>query len=126
MTAIDRVKTLLTGKISDGTSKMSVYVDDANVTEMNCIRIFYNGQGGLVSQTQSNAAYYKTGLQIAARHNDNVKARDMAFKILQYINANIKTEAGYWWIPDSVPLFSGVDSTGGYVWTFDIFTKGGN
>jgi hypothetical protein len=126
MTAIDYVKELMTGKFSDGTSKLSVYIDDTNVTEMNCIRLFYNGQGGLVSLTQSNAEYYKTGIQIAVRHNDNLKSRDLSFKIRQYINANRKTKAGYWWIPDSVPLFAGVDSIGGYVWTFDIFTKGGN
>jgi len=127
MSAIDKVKTLLSGKISDTKKKLSVYVNDQNVTELDCIRLFYNNENNRVSVTQSNAPYYSTGVQVAVRHSDYNLARECSFKALEYINGNRKTEAGYWWIPDaqSVPLYAGVDAIGGYVWTFNIKSKGG-
>ena len=126
MSAIDKVKTLLTGKISDTVKKLPIYVNDHNVTEINCIRLFYTNTNSWVSVTQTKAPYYNTGIQVAVRHNDYSKARDCSFKALEYINANRKTEAGYYWIPQSVPLYNGVDNIGGYVWTFEITTKGGS
>lgn len=128
MSGVDKLKTILHSRFSDGQKKISCYVNDTNVTESNVIRLFYNGTAGRVSQTQSNSAYYANGIQIATRHNDYNKAREISYQILEYINANRKTESGYWWIPDaqSVPLYAGIDSVGGHVWTFDITIKGGN
>ena len=127
MSAIDKIKTMLHSRFSDGTKKISCYVNDTNVTEMNAIRLFYNGQSGRVSQTQSNSPYYANGVQVATRHSDYDKARQISYNILEFINTNRKTEAGYYWIPDaqSVPLYAGVDKTGGHVWTFEIKSKGG-
>lgn len=127
MSAIDKLKTLLHSRFSDGQKKISCYVNDTNVTELNVIRLFYNGISGRVSQTQSNSAYYANGIQVATRHSDYNKSREISYQILEYINANRKTEASYWWIPDpqSVPLYAGIDSIGGHVWTFEITVKGG-
>lgn len=125
MSAIDNLKTLLVGKISDNKSKLSVYVNDQNVTELNSIRLFYNGTSSWVSVTQTNAPYYSNGVQVAVRHENYDRARSCAYKTLEYINANRKTMSGYYWIPQNVPLYAGIDSIGGHVFTFDINTKGG-
>jgi hypothetical protein len=125
MSAIDKVKTLIGGRFSDGRSKLSCYVNEKNVTEMNCIRLFYTNDNDWVSAIHKNAPYYKTGIQVSVRHNDYDKARSLAFSIVEYINSHRKTEKGYWWIPRSVPLYVGVDSIGGYVWAFNLETQGG-
>lgn len=127
MSAIDKIKLLLNSRFSDGTKKLTCYVNETNVTELSCIRLFYNGDSSRVSETQSNAPYYANGVQVATRHSDYNKSREISFNVLEYINTNRKTEAGYWWIPkpQSVPLYAGIDSVGGHVWTFDITLKGG-
>lgn len=125
MSAIDKLKTLFQSKFSDGKSKISIYVNEQNVTEMNCIRIFYTGNTDWVSKTQHNSPYYKIELQITSRHIDYNKSRDICFDVLEYINANRKTEAGYYWIPTNTPTYLGVDNNGGYVYGFNLEIKGG-
>lgn len=125
MSAITEIKTLLAGRFSDGTKKLSVYSDDKNVTEMNCIRLFYKNDNTWVSTTQTLAPYYRTGIQVTVRHNDYEKARTMCYTIMEYINDNRKTKASYYFIPEGVPSYLGLDSIGGFVWGFNLSVKGG-
>jgi hypothetical protein len=125
MSAIAEIKSLFTGRFSDGQKKLSVYIDDKNVTELNCIRIFYTNINSWVSVTQTKSPYYRLGMQVVIRHNDYDKSRSVCHDVLEWLNANRKTKNGYYWIPEGVPSYLGVDNIGGYVWAFNLSTKGG-
>jgi hypothetical protein len=123
-TSIEILKDLMDGKISDRTSKMSVYINENEPSESNCILLFYMPGSSFTSQTK--APYYTLEIQIAVRHGDYDTARTMAFTALEYINSNRHKSSGVYFIPSaSVPRYLGEDkSVGGYIWGFEIMSKG--
>lgn len=122
MAAIDTLKTLIGSKISDGKKKLSAYVNEKEIKESNCIAIYYTGQSDFVST--SKAKYYGNRVQVTVRYETYDKARSLAFDVMEYINSNRHNTAGVYFIPETVPVYLGVDQTAGYVWGFEVSMKG--
>jgi hypothetical protein len=126
--SIYKLRDLLRGQIRGGTNKkLSVYVNDKQPSEQNCICLFYNNDDGFVSTIQYKAPYYRNGIQVSIRHNDYDQARTSAYETLEYINANRKTLTGVYFMPepDTIPTFIGEDTiTKGYWFAFNINSKG--
>jgi len=126
MASIDNLKSLINHNIGERSgnagTKMNVYINDKNVTQQNAIFLYYTNENDWVST--SKAPYYKTSLQVAVRHNNYDKSRQIAYNCLEYIRNNEKVIAGVYYVPDSVPVYSGIDETGGYLFTFNVNLKG--
>jgi hypothetical protein len=119
------LRDLLHQKISDGQRKMSTYVNEKEPSGQNAIHLYYTGDTDWVSTTQSKAPYYRINIQVAVRHNDYDSARVSAFEALEYINANRKPNNANYFIPESTPIYNGIDDrTKGYWFTFTVNTKG--
>lgn len=124
--SIYKLRDLIRGKISGGNNKkLSIYVNDKQPQEQNCICLFYNEDNEWVSDIHKKAPYYRNGCQVSIRHNDYDQARTSAYTALEYINANRKTLTGVYFIPDTTPIFAGDDvSNKGYWFTFNVNIKG--
>ena len=123
MASIDNLKSRIHHKVLAGRYKLPCYINDKNITEQNAIILFYTNDNDFVST--SKAPYYRTGVQVCIRHNDYNTARNAAHSVLEYINADRKTIAGVYWIPETTPIYLGLDEqTGGYIFGFDVNMKG--
>lgn len=125
--SIYKLRDLLQSKISGGNNrKLSVYVNEKQPQEQNCICLFYNEDNDWVSEIQRKAPYYRNGIQVSVRHNDYDQARTSAYATLEYINANRKTLPGVYFIPaGGTPTFLGDDvTTKGHWFAFNINSKG--
>jgi hypothetical protein len=101
---------------------MSCKIDDSNKTRTNGYFLYFTNDNDWVSTSKAN--YYVTGVQVATRHNKYATARKLAYDALERINANRKLIAGVYYIPNSVPVYAGVDESGGYLYIFDVMLKG--
>jgi hypothetical protein len=124
--SIYKLRDLLTGQISGGTNrKLSVYVNESQPQEKDCICLFYNEDNDWVSAIHKKAPYYKNGVQVSIRHNDYDQSRTSAYTALEYINSNRKTLSGVYFIPDTTPIYIGEDvTTKGYWFGFNVNIKG--
>jgi len=127
MSSIDKLKTLLNFKISDGSKKLRVFINENSKTKVNCIILFYDNDTDILALAKhSEGGYFSNGIQIVCKHNDYEKARNIAYNVLKYISSNRKPYQGVYFIPDSPPKYSGIDeSTGGYTFSLNIKIKGG-
>lgn len=123
--SIDKLKTLLNHNISAGNNrKLSVYVNEKQPSEQNCINLFYTEDADFVST--SRAAYYDNQIQIAIRHNNYNQARDSSYFANRYVRIRSKTNSSVYFIVENTPIFLGEDArTKGYWWGFNVRAKGG-
>jgi hypothetical protein len=123
--SIYKLRDLLQGNISDGTRGLGVNVNEKQPSGQNAIHLYYTEDNDWVSEIQKKANYYRHNVQVAVRHNDYDKARNASFTALEYINENRKTLTGVYFMPDTTPIFAGIDErTNGYWFTFTINIKG--
>jgi hypothetical protein len=126
MASIDTLKTLINNNIGerDGNTgtKYNVYVNETNKSPRNGIYLFYTNDNSYVST--SRASYYNNSVQVAVKHNDYDKARTSAYNCLEYIRSNEKNSTGVYFIPNTTPIFLGLDDNGSYIWAFDLMIKG--
>jgi hypothetical protein len=123
--AIYKLRDLIHLKITDGSRKLPVYVNEGQPSGQNAIHLFYTEDNDWVSEITKKAPYYRHQIQVSIRHNDYNKARSTAFTALEYINANRKTLTGLYFMPDTTPIYAGQDAGNeGYWFTFNINSKG--
>lgn len=122
-TAIDTLQSILNFKVTDGSMKLPVYVNEWINSKNNGIYLFYNGDTTYTRNTL--AAYYNQAIQIAVKHSDYDKARSSAFTAIEYLNSRRKSGDNYY-RPETAPTYAGIDDNSGcHVWTFDIISQGG-
>jgi hypothetical protein len=124
---LDDLKTLLNFTISKDGKKLPCYKNEDTAKEINCFLLFYTGDDDAYKIGHHTAGgYYSVGVQIAARHNDYDKSRDLAYTALEYINVHSKNNTdGYFTSNIAPPVFVGLDDrTGGYIWAINTKIKG--
>ena len=125
MASIDKLNALLTNRFSDKRSKIPSEVQPKENLQQNSFMLFYNNENTtLAAGIRTEDAFYSTGVQIAVKHTDFDKARDLCFKAHKFLHANKRTEAGVWWIPLDTPIFLGRDTKGSNVFAFNINMSG--
>ena len=128
MSSLNTIKDLINNRFSDGRNKMPASINP-NMDEfpVNGITLYYqddpldNSIIALGSKTQ--IGLYSQGVQIAVWHDQYDKARDVAFQVLEYINANLPT--GIVMIPLGSPTYAGINQARGqHVYTIIYDMKG--
>ncbi len=126
MSSIDNLKGLLNQAVNVGGTKLRAVTEPNQQAGNNLIMLFYNGVNSnlkLGKTTQIGA--YVQGVQIAVKHTDYNKARTGSFSVLEFLSTRRDTIAGvYFDTRFSSPQSSGMDESGGHIWSFEIDMKG--
>ena len=123
--AIDDVKNLLSSQIGDGKTRLSCVVNSNRSRAKNVMMLFYAGVSAppIALSAHSRIGYYTQEIQFAVRHQDYDKSRDIAFQALTLLGANRRNNYVSLFFDES-PIYSGMDSTGGHVWSFNFKMRG--
>lgn len=124
---IDTVRNLLHNTFSDGRVRLQAYANPTKDYPLKGILLFYtndtvdNSIIALGRKTQ--IGLYSQGLQIAILHTDYSKARDIAYKVLEYLNVNMPT--GIVLRPEGSPTYAGLQNgRGQHIYVIDYLMKG--
>jgi hypothetical protein len=127
MASIDTVKDLLNNRFSDGRVKLPSKANPKKDYPLKGILLFYSNDDidnsiiALGKKTQ--IGLYSQGVQIAILHTDYNKSRDIAFQVLEYLNANMPT--GIVLRPQSSPTYAGIqDQRGQHIFIIEYLMKG--
>jgi hypothetical protein len=121
--SIDTLRNLLAYKVTINGTKMNAIVNPAtNQKTGNMFMLFYNGDNeSLHMGNVTQVGYYRTGIQIAARHDNYALARKMAYSAMSYLSTNKTAMDGVFIsIVNQSPVYSGIDETGNHIWVADI------
>jgi hypothetical protein len=127
MSSIDTIGSLLNNRFSDGRVQLPAVVNPTKDYPLKGILLFYSNDDventiiALGRKTQ--IGLYSQGVEIDILHTSYAKARDIAFKVLEYLNVNMPT--GIVMRPEGSPTYAGLnDERGQHIYKINYIMKG--
>ena len=123
---INQLKALLNHTINQGGYKMPCAINPGDTTEMNTLLLFYSDDlsANLATGKHTNSLFLSQGFEIASRHNIYDDSRALCLKAIKHLGQNREQINMSIYINDSVPIYKGVDDTGGHVFSFTVKARG--
>jgi hypothetical protein len=122
--SINTVKTILSGQIGDGRTRLSCVVNSNNAKAKNVIFLFYVDSQPLAIGQKVRVGYYNQEIECAVRHTNYDKSREIAFQALELLGVNRRNINVSLFLEDSSPNYKGIDNTSGHVWSFNFKIRG--